>query len=107
MMWVALSPDSRGKYSIVAFCSGAIAGLVAITHASGYVGPPAAVLYGFMAGTACKFADILPAKLGIDDSVGVSLHSGHLPGVWQVCTKLRILICLDFVRPLHPTPLVA
>jgi Amt family ammonium transporter len=60
------------KYSVVGFCSGAVAGLVAITPASGFVGPPAAVVYGFMAGTACNFATQLKFWFMIDDTLDVS-----------------------------------
>lgn len=62
------------KYSVVGFCSGAIAGLVAITPASGYVGPPAAVLFGFMAGTICNFATQLKFWLNYDDTLDVSFY---------------------------------
>jgi Amt family ammonium transporter len=41
---------SEGKWSAVAFCSGVVAGLVAITSASGYVPPWAAVVFGISAG---------------------------------------------------------
>ena len=44
------------KWSAVGFCSGAIAGLVGITPASGYVGSPAALAIGFLTATACNFA---------------------------------------------------
>jgi len=59
------------KWSVVGFCSGAVAGLVAITPASGYVGPPAAVLYGFMAGTLCNFATQLKFLFNYDDALDI------------------------------------
>jgi Amt family ammonium transporter len=60
------------KWSVVGFCSGAVAGLVAITPASGFVGPPASVFYGFMAGTLCNFATQLKFVLNYDDALDVS-----------------------------------
>lgn len=63
------------KWSVVGFCSGAVAGLVAITPASGYVGAPAAVLFGFMAGTICNFATQLKFLLNYDDTLDVSIFS--------------------------------
>ncbi|KAK0441489.1 ammonium transporter AmtB-like domain-containing protein [Desarmillaria tabescens] len=42
--------------SVIGFCSGAITGLVAITPACGFVGAPAAVLFGVLAGICCNFA---------------------------------------------------
>ncbi|TFY56916.1 hypothetical protein EVJ58_g7346 [Rhodofomes roseus] len=59
------------KWSTVGFCSGAIAGLVAITPGSGYVGSPAAVLFGFMAGTVCNFATQLKFYFGYDDCLDI------------------------------------
>lgn len=59
------------KWSAVGFCSGAIAGLVAITPGSGYVGAPASVLFGFMAGTVCNFATQLKFVFKYDDTLDV------------------------------------
>ncbi|KAF7350126.1 Ammonium transporter [Mycena venus] len=59
------------KWSAVGFCSGAVAGLVAITPASGFVGAPASVLFGFMAGTCCNFATQLKFVFGYDDTLDI------------------------------------
>lgn len=59
------------KWSAVGFCSGAIAGLVAITPGSGFVGAPASVLFGFMAGTVCNFATQLKFVFKYDDTLDV------------------------------------
>jgi Amt family ammonium transporter len=69
-----LSQDWRleRKWSAVGFCSGAISGLVAITPGSGFVGAPAAVLFGFMAGTVCNFATQLKFIFKYDDTLDVS-----------------------------------
>jgi len=63
------------KWSVVGFCSGAIAGLVAITPASGFVGAPASVLFGVVAGTACNFATQLKFVCGYDDALDI--FAGH------------------------------
>jgi len=91
---VSFAQDYRieKKWSAVGFCSGAIAGLVAITPGSGFVGSrmfrifflgnqmlislfvlwiAAAVLFGFMAGTICNFATQLKFFAGYDDSLDV------------------------------------
>jgi len=60
------------KWSTVGFCSGAIVGLVAITPASGYVGAPAAVAFGFVAGTVFNFATQLKFLAGYDDALLIS-----------------------------------
>jgi Amt family ammonium transporter len=51
--------------------SGAVAGLVAITPAAGFVGPLAAVLIGLAAGVACAFAVNLKFRSGYDDALDV------------------------------------
>ena len=54
--WVLMSWAHTGKPSIVGAASGAVAGLVAITPASGWVGPMAAIIIGIAAGTVCYAA---------------------------------------------------
>ena len=51
--------------------SGAVAGLVAITPASGYVGPMSALIIGLIAGIICYMAVLIKPKLGYDDSLDV------------------------------------
>jgi len=69
--WMLWDYRLERKWSAVGFCSGAISGLVAITPASGYVGSPAAVLFGFMGGTVCNFATQLKFALGYDDTLDI------------------------------------
>ncbi|KAJ7586668.1 ammonium transporter [Mycena floridula] len=69
--WMLWDYRVEKKWSSVAFCSGAIAGLVAITPASGFVGSPAAVLFGFLAGTFCNFATQLKFIFGYDDTLDI------------------------------------
>ena len=54
--WMFAEWFSKGKPSVLGIASGAVAGLVAITPASGYVGPSAAVIIGLAAGVVCYFA---------------------------------------------------
>ncbi|KAJ2922702.1 hypothetical protein H1R20_g14395, partial [Candolleomyces eurysporus] len=61
--WMLWDYRIERKWSAVGFCSGAISGLVAITPASGYVGSPAAVLFGVLGGTICNFATQLKLTL--------------------------------------------
>ncbi|KAJ8521863.1 hypothetical protein ONZ45_g1494 [Pleurotus djamor] len=49
--WMLWDYRLEKRWPLVGFCSGAIAGLVAITPAAGFVGAPAAVAFGFLAGT--------------------------------------------------------
>ena len=62
----------RGKASLLGACSGAVAGLVAITPASGFVEVKAALMMGFIAGVCCYWgATGLKRMLGADDSLDV------------------------------------
>jgi Amt family ammonium transporter len=60
----------RGKPTVLGACSGAVAGLVCITPAAGFVQPMPALLMGAAAGVACYFAcTLLKTRLGYDDSL--------------------------------------
>ena len=62
----------RGKPTMLGAASGAIAGLVAITPACGFVGPMGAIVLGLVAGLVCLWAVTwLKSKLGYDDSLDV------------------------------------
>jgi Amt family ammonium transporter len=62
--------SSKGKPSVLGIASGAVAGLVAITPASGFVGPTPAVVIGLAAGVICfAAATSLKHLLGYDDSL--------------------------------------
>jgi Amt family ammonium transporter len=68
--WMFAEWITKGKPSVLGIASGAVAGLVAITPASGYVGPAPAIIIGLIAGVACYFAATkLKAALGYDDSL--------------------------------------
>ena len=68
--WMFAEWFSKGKPSVLGIASGAVAGLVAITPASGYVGPSAAVIIGVAAGGVCYFAATsLKHWFGYDDSL--------------------------------------
>jgi Amt family ammonium transporter len=68
--WMFAEWISKGKPSVLGIASGAVAGLVAITPASGFVGPTPAVLIGVIAGVLCFIsATSLKHVLGYDDSL--------------------------------------
>jgi Amt family ammonium transporter len=70
--WVVCEWIYRGKPTLLGAASGVVAGLVAITPASGFVGPLGAVQIGIMAGVGCYFACVkLKAALGYDDALDV------------------------------------
>ena len=68
LAWMFYEWISRGKPSILGIISGAVAGLVAITPASGFVGPTGALIIGIAAGIICAWsATSLKPMLGYDD----------------------------------------
>jgi Amt family ammonium transporter len=70
--WMFSEWISHGKPSVLGIASGAVAGLVAITPASGSVGPMGAVAIGAAAGVGCFFAaTTLKRAFGYDDSLDV------------------------------------
>ena len=71
LAWMVLENLQRGKPTAVGVATGAVAGLVAITPAAGYVSPLAAVLIGFAAAVVCNGALQLKNRLGLDDTLDV------------------------------------
>ena len=70
LSWMFTEWLVKGKPSVLGIASGAVAGLVAITPASGFVGPTPAVVIGAVAGVGCFFAATsLKTALGYDDSL--------------------------------------
>ena len=68
--WLVAEWLKQGKPSVLGGISGAVAGLVTITPASGFVKPMPALLIGFLAGVVCFFmVAIIKQKLGYDDSL--------------------------------------
>jgi len=68
--WTSAEWLRNGKPSALGAISGAVAGLVAITPASGFVGPMSSMLIGFAAGIVCYFMVAkVKARLGYDDSL--------------------------------------
>ena len=77
--WVVAEWKKTGKPTTLGAASGAVAGLVCITPAAGYVGPMAALAFGAVAGVVCFLAVSLKFQYGYDDSldvVGVHLVGG-------------------------------
>jgi ammonium transporter, Amt family len=72
---------TRGKPTVLGAASGAVAGLVAITPASGYVGPVSSIIIGAIAGGLCYAACNFKSKLGYDDSLDVVGVHG-VGGTW-------------------------
>jgi ammonium transporter, Amt family len=70
LAWAAMDWIVRGKPTLLGAASGAVAGLVCITPAAGFVLPMPAVFMGVAAGVVCSLAcSVLKPKLGYDDSL--------------------------------------
>jgi Amt family ammonium transporter len=70
LTWIAAEWIAKGKPSVLGIASGAVAGLVAITPASGFVDPRGALIIGIVAGVACFWGSTsLKKMLGYDDSL--------------------------------------
>ena len=77
--WIVVEKLRDGHPTTLGAASGAVAGLVAITPAAGFVSPMGSIALGFIAGAVCSLAVLLKYKLGYDDAldvVGVHLVGG-------------------------------
>ena len=81
LAWMFTEWITRGKPTILGAASGAVAGLVAITPASGFVAPIPSIIIGLGAGIFCYTACNLKTKLGYDDSLDVVGVHG-IGGTW-------------------------
>ncbi len=82
LSWALVEWLHRGKPTVLGAASGAVAGLVAITPASGFVGPMAALAIGLVAGVVSYLGvSILKHRLGYDDSLDAFGCHG-LGGTW-------------------------
>jgi Amt family ammonium transporter len=82
--WITAEWLRTGKPTTLGMASGAVAGLVAITPAAGFVNPVPAIFIGLAAGAVCYLAVSLKFKLGYDDAldvVGVHLVGGIIGSV--------------------------
>jgi Amt family ammonium transporter len=81
LTWMFAEWIHHGKPTTLGAASGAVAGLVAITPAAGFVSPVSALIIGGLAGVICYGGVMLKAKLGYDDSLDVvGIHG--VGGTW-------------------------
>jgi len=81
LSWMLTEWITRGKPTVLGAASGAVAGLVAITPASGFVGPLSAIVIGAVGGYLCYHACNFKSKLRYDDSLDVVGVHG-VGGTW-------------------------
>jgi Amt family ammonium transporter len=81
MVWMFAEWLHREKPTTLGAASGAVAGLVAITPAAGFVSPLSALAIGALAGVICYVGVLAKARLGYDDSLDVvGIHG--VGGTW-------------------------
>ena len=81
VVWLILGNIHTGKMSAVGAATGAVAGLVAITPAAGFVGPMGSIAVGIGAGVLTFYAVRIRHKFGFDDALEVAAVHG-VGGVW-------------------------
>ena len=95
LFWMLAERVGGHKPSALGFCSGVIAGLVAITPAAGNSGPFGAILLGAVASIVCYYAVTkLKAKLGYDDSLdafGIHGVGGMVGAIGTAVTMLTVI----------------
>lgn len=81
LAWLFSEWAIKGKPTVLGAATGAVAGLVAITPAAGFVGPLSAILIGVGGGIFCQIACNLKSRFGYDDSLDVVGVHG-VGGTW-------------------------
>jgi Amt family ammonium transporter len=93
--WLLVEYWHRGKATALGAVSGAVAGLVAITPAAGFVTPLGAIAIGFGGGVLCYIAVTMRARIGYDDSLDVlGIHG--VGGTWgAIATGLFATVAVN------------
>ncbi|MDP2644436.1 MAG: ammonium transporter [Desulfobacterales bacterium] len=81
LSWMVAEWLYNGKPTVLGAVSGAVAGLVAVTPAAGFVSPVSSVIIGLVAGVLCYFAIMMKTRLGYDDALDVVAVHG-IGGFW-------------------------
>lgn len=101
IVWCLLDYRLERKYTMVGFCSGTIAGLVAATPTSGFIHPWAAVIVGIISGAVCNYATKVKFLLRVDDAL--DLFAEHAVGgilglLMNAFFASRSIVALDDVN---------
>ena len=100
--WMFTDWIRKGKPSAIGLSVGAVAGLVAITPASGYVGPMPSIIIGLVAGVLCNYVGSWRARTTLDDSLDVFACHGA-GGMWG--TIATGLFASSLINPAGPNGL--
>lgn len=91
-------PDK--KWGTIGWCSGAVAGLVAITPAAGFVPPWSSLIFGVVAGFCCNHATRLKYRVHIDEHLDIfAIHAvgGVVGNLLTYEQNLTLLIIVEFL----------
>jgi Amt family ammonium transporter len=88
LTWLTLSWAHKGTPSVAGATAGAVAGLVAITPAAGYVTPAASIIIGLLVSLVCYSAVQLRDRMKVDDALDVWAVHGVGGTVGALCTGL-------------------
>jgi Amt family ammonium transporter len=88
LTWTIMDYRFDRKWSAVGFCSGAIAGLVAITPAAGYVGSPAAVAIGVLGACGANLGTKLKFYINADETLDIFASHGIGGLIGSLCTGI-------------------
>jgi ammonium transporter, Amt family len=95
LVWMLVEWAARGKPTVIGICSGAVAGLVAITPASGFVDPTGALAIGAAAGAVCYWGCTgLKHMLGYDDALdafGVHAVGGAVGAILTGVFAIKVI----------------
>jgi Amt family ammonium transporter len=94
--WVLASYLHHGKVSVLGAACGAVAGLVAITPASGFVTAGGAVVIGLVAGGLCYSATLLRERIKVDDALDVFAVHGVGGTFGAIATGIFATTAINF-----------
>ena len=95
LTWLTVSWIHRGRPSVLGMAAGAVAGLVAITPASGFVDVSGSIIIGLGAGVLCYLAMQLRPRLKVDDALDVWAVHG-IGGTWgAIATGLFATVAIN------------
>lgn len=95
LTWLTIHWAHKGVPSVAGATAGAVAGLVAITPAAGYVTPAASILIGLIVAVVCYGAVQLRDKINIDDALDVWAVHGVGGTVGALCTGLFATVAIN------------
>lgn len=98
LAWTFMDLRKSGMFSGISFCSGAIAGLAAITPASGFVAPWSAIIIGAAGGISSHYGVQIKIALGFDDSLdtfGIHAIAGTVGNILTGVFAVKWVAALD------------